>query len=162
MRVGELVATGQGIGRVGNTTNGKYPGMGAHLHHVTSTLPWPKGYGRGSFDPVIAFARIGVVFEPRGGRRGRFMQGPSCDFATPRLGNIDTTVGTDYELAGRIGRLGVDPSPGEDEYEPPPEAFTEEYEVSDLARITPMLLGLGALGLGAVLLGSVIAGMRRQ
>lgn len=90
------------------------------------------------------------------------MQGPSCDFATPRLGNIDTTVGTDYELAGRIGRLGVDPSPGEDEYEPPPEAFTEEYEVSDLARITPMLLGLGALGLGAVLLGSVIAGMRRQ
>jgi hypothetical protein len=150
VRVGQVVLTGQPLGRVGNTTNGKFAGMGPHLHQVTASRAWPKPYGRGSFDPVLAYEALGLAFQPRrSGQRARFISsGAPCPAA----------LGSWSEYA--LGALGVDPVEGED-YEPPPEAYTEDYEVSDLVRVGPLLLGLGLLGAGVLLVGSVVGGTRR-
>lgn len=155
VRVGQLVLTGQPLGRVGNTTNGKFAGMGPHLHQVTASRAWPKPYGRGSFDPVLAYEALGLAFQPRrSGQRARFVGGLPCP--GERLGFWQG------EWDGRaLGALGVDPVEGED-YEPPPEAFTEDYEVSDLVRVGPLLLGLGLLGAGVLLVGSVVAGAKER
>lgn len=160
VREGQLVTTGQGIGRVGNTTNGKFPGMGAHLHSVTADRAWPKAYGRGSFDPALAYERMGLRFQPRqSGRRARFVPtGQPC--ATVGLGRANEgswapVRPTDVRYV--LGALGVDPAPG-DEYEPPPEAFTGEYEVSDLSRVGPWILGFAAIAVGVGVVGSAIAG----
>lgn len=151
--VGQPVLVGQYLGRIGNTTNGKFPGMGPHLHHVTATRPWPKGYGAGSFDPVLAYEAIGMAFEPRTHRhRARVVKGPDCPWSP-----LGSAIRSQYAL----GALGIDPTPGE-EYEPPPEAFTEEYEVSDLGRIGPLLFGFGAAAVLVGLVGSAIAGATKE
>ena len=89
-------------------------------------------------------------FEPRRrGQRARFAAaGGPCP--GEQLGS--------YWSQYALGALGVDPV--DEDYEPPPEAFTEDYEVSDLVRVGPLLLGLGLLGAGVLLVGSVVAGTK--
>jgi murein DD-endopeptidase MepM/ murein hydrolase activator NlpD len=72
---GSFVDAGTPIGRVGNTTNGKFPGMGPHLHlelrHARSdgSSPFPGPYRRLNLDPEPWMARHGLTF----GRRGVFI-----------------------------------------------------------------------------------------
>lgn len=60
---------GMPIGRVGNTTNGKFPGMGAHLHNELRTRAYPSAYRIYNLDPEPWYAEQGLTF----GRRGVFI-----------------------------------------------------------------------------------------
>jgi hypothetical protein len=69
---GAVVRRGQLLGLAGNTSNGKFRGMGAHLHLETRhapadgrLTPFPGPYGRDNFDPVDWFERHGVFREGR-------------------------------------------------------------------------------------------------
>lgn len=63
---GQNVSAGQVLGTIGNTTNGKFRGMGAHLHfelrHAKpdSSSPFPGPYGRFGIDPGEWFAGLGL------------------------------------------------------------------------------------------------------
>jgi murein DD-endopeptidase MepM/ murein hydrolase activator NlpD len=67
---GQMVAPGQIIGAVGNTTNGKFPGMGAHLHmeirrpKPDGSMPFPGGYRVFNLDPAIVLDSVGVKITP--------------------------------------------------------------------------------------------------
>lgn len=69
---GEAVHAGTKVGRIGNTSNGKFPGMGAHLHlevrhagpHGTSPFPGP--YAAYNVDPEDYLSRYGITFDGRG------------------------------------------------------------------------------------------------
>lgn len=67
---GQAVAAGERIGTVGNTSNGKFPGMGAHLHfEVRSSRngsPFPGPYRRHNVDPRPWLEQRGVTYDRRG------------------------------------------------------------------------------------------------
>lgn len=69
---GQLVQPGQLIGRIGNTTNGKFSGMGAHLHFEIrrpkedGTMPFPAAYKAYNLDPIPVLASAGVQISPSG------------------------------------------------------------------------------------------------
>jgi hypothetical protein len=138
---------GQQIGVVGASSNGKYPGMGAHLHLEASRVPWPKRYGAGSIDPVEVFESIGLTVERKPRKRPKLVKkggcGPLSGFYLPRR------------------YYGLGESPEDAEYEPPPEAWTSEYHPSDLADAGPFLLLMGGLTLSALFVGSLISSKRR-
>ncbi len=62
---GVAVATGQLLGNVGNTTNGQFAGMGAHLHMEVRILPFPGPVGHDGYelDTVNPATRL---FQPLG------------------------------------------------------------------------------------------------
>lgn len=72
MPVGDSVRPGEPIGLVGNTTNGKFPGMGAHLHNelrhagAGGRAPFPGPYRTNNVDPEPLYAELGLRFGPRG------------------------------------------------------------------------------------------------
>jgi hypothetical protein len=125
--VGERIVAGRVLGQVGATSNGKFPGMGAHLHLETATLPWPKGYGRGNLDPAVVFARIGLDVVKPAGARARLVRGSSC---------------APVSFAGlRSLSEGAEVADGE-EYEPLEEDETDETSGSSAV---PLVLGVAAL-----------------
>jgi murein DD-endopeptidase MepM/ murein hydrolase activator NlpD len=69
---GQHVVAGQPIGEVGNTTNGKFRGMGPHLHFEIrrpgpqGRAPVPGPYRTYNLDPVAWFETRGIRFGPRG------------------------------------------------------------------------------------------------
>ena len=69
---GDHVSAGQQIGDVGNTTNGKFRGMGTHLHFEIrrpgpgGRAPVPGPYRAYNMDPVAWLEARGVGFGPRG------------------------------------------------------------------------------------------------
>lgn len=78
---GVQLRAGTPIGRMGNTSNGKFPGMGAHLHFEVrhawpdGRAPFPGPYPRVvggrlnnplNEDPQAFLAERGVTFGPRG------------------------------------------------------------------------------------------------
>lgn len=69
---GQFVKPGQLIGLVGNTTNGKFPGMGAHLHFEVrrpkedGKMPFPAAYRLYNVDPMPILASAGVQVSPSG------------------------------------------------------------------------------------------------
>lgn len=67
LSVGTRVNTGDLIGQVGNTTNGQFPGMGAHLHFEVRRRPFPGSYDNDTVDPAILFRGMGI--DVVGGRR---------------------------------------------------------------------------------------------
>lgn len=67
VRVGDAVNTGALLGVVGNTTNGQFAGMGAHLHHELRVRPYPGSYNRDTRDPAILYQALGIDYV--GGRR---------------------------------------------------------------------------------------------
>jgi murein DD-endopeptidase MepM/ murein hydrolase activator NlpD len=141
--VGERVEAGRVVGQVGSSNNGKFAGMGAHLHLETSTIPWPKGYGRSSIDPAGVFERIGLVVERPARARPRLVNGDSCDFLPLR----------GLPALGRYLAEGPDAGEG---YEPPDEAFEEGYELSPVAEALPsVLVGVG-LAVGALLVAGLL------
>lgn len=140
---GERVEAGRVVGQVGSSNNGKFAGMGAHLHLETSTIPWPKGYGRSSIDPAGVFERIGLVVERPARARPRLVKGDSCDLLPLR----------GLPALGRYLAEGPDAGEG---YEPPDEAFEEGYELSPVAEALPsVLVGVG-LAVGALLVAGLL------
>ncbi len=69
---GQIVQPGQVIGLVGKTTNGKFAGMGAHLHFEirrplpSGAMPFPAAYGVYNLDPAPVLASAGVQISPTG------------------------------------------------------------------------------------------------
>jgi murein DD-endopeptidase MepM/ murein hydrolase activator NlpD len=69
---GQRVEAGTNVGRVGNTTNGRFRGMPSHLHFevrsrpVDGGSPFPGAYRRHNLDPEQWLAEIGVRFEHEG------------------------------------------------------------------------------------------------
>lgn len=67
---GQMVLPGQVIGAVGNTTNGKFPGMGAHLHmeirrpKPDGSMPFPGAYRVYNLDPAAVLDSVGVKITP--------------------------------------------------------------------------------------------------
>jgi hypothetical protein len=59
LRPGDRVTIGQIIGRVGSTTNGQFPGMGAHLHFEVRKRPFPGNYNRDTVDPNVLWYSLG-------------------------------------------------------------------------------------------------------
>jgi len=72
VRQGELLEAGQPIGVIGATTNGKFPGMGRHLHMEVrrpkedGSSPFPGAYGRYNLDPAVWLAGHGIGFSREG------------------------------------------------------------------------------------------------
>lgn len=70
--VGDFVTAGQPLGIVGATTNGKFPGMGRHLHMEVrrpkedGSSPFPGAYGRYNLDPAAWLAGHGIGFSSAG------------------------------------------------------------------------------------------------
>jgi len=68
---GQVVEAGALIGRVGNTTNRQFRGMGTHLHfevrvaQLDGSSPFPGPYRRNNVDPAAWLAELGVHV-PRG------------------------------------------------------------------------------------------------
>jgi murein DD-endopeptidase MepM/ murein hydrolase activator NlpD len=66
---GQVVEPGMLIGRVGNTTNRHFPGMGTHLHFEVrvaqpdGTSPFPGPYRRHNIDPAAWLTELGVHIE---------------------------------------------------------------------------------------------------
>ncbi len=58
--VGQHVSKGTLLGHVGNTTNGSFPGMGAHLHNELRVRPFPSSYDRDTRDPSILYTALGI------------------------------------------------------------------------------------------------------
>jgi murein DD-endopeptidase MepM/ murein hydrolase activator NlpD len=79
---GQIVQPGQLIGRIGNTTNGKFRGMGAHLHFEIRTpkengqMPFPAAYRAYNVDPIPVLARAGVQISPSGAIQERCIVAP--------------------------------------------------------------------------------------
>lgn len=74
--LGEPVPEGKVLGRAGNTSNGKFPGMGAHLHFevrdASRGAPFPGPYRRFNVDPEPWLRARGVEVraQRRSGTRG--------------------------------------------------------------------------------------------
>lgn len=72
VRIGATVEAGAAIGEVGRTTNGKFPGMGPHLHFEVrrpredGSSPVPGPYRRYNLDPIPWLAEMGITFGERG------------------------------------------------------------------------------------------------
>lgn len=89
---GASVQTGQLLGNVGQTTNGQFRGMGAHLHMEVRRVEFPGNYNRDTVDPSVLFTANGIDWI--GGRTeverrvgGQLMiraDGPSGPAACPR------------------------------------------------------------------------------
>lgn len=59
LRPGDRVSIGQVLGTVGNTTNGQFAGMGAHLHFEVRKRPFPGSYENDTVDPNVLWYSLG-------------------------------------------------------------------------------------------------------
>jgi len=58
---GDRVTIGQVIGSVGNTTNGQFAGMGAHLHFEVRKRAFPGNYNVDTVDPNVLWYSLGFT-----------------------------------------------------------------------------------------------------
>jgi hypothetical protein len=61
LRPGDRVSIGQVIGYVGNTTNGQFAGMGAHLHFEVRKRAFPGSYNTDTVDPNVLWYSLGFT-----------------------------------------------------------------------------------------------------
>lgn len=158
---GETLPGGVVLGTVGASTNGKFPGMGPHLHFEirrakpdgSSPFPGPHGL---TVDPVRWFEVLGV------GRDGRLLvpDGEPCDLTALARELVGATF-AETTLAGALDAPLPEPPPaplpwdkvseGQQspptgyEYSPPEEVYPKKLEAK-------RPLGYIALGLGAAVL----------
>lgn len=60
VRAGQRVAPGAVLGTSGRTNNGRFEGMGAHLHVEVRIRPFPGSYDRDTVDPQILWNGLGL------------------------------------------------------------------------------------------------------
>lgn len=60
LELGQHIGTRTLIGLVGNTTNGRFAGMGAHLHFELRRRAFPGSYDNDTMDPAILFRGLGI------------------------------------------------------------------------------------------------------
>jgi murein DD-endopeptidase MepM/ murein hydrolase activator NlpD len=155
---GDTVYQGQQIGTIGNTTNGKFPGMGVHLHmevrraRQDGSAPFPGRYGAFNLDPVEWLTEKGLRFGPVLGR-------------TENRGAIDTVgeptacppppvyparLPTRPNTSGLRGLAVLDDGGDENAlYEPPvpdPWLFDRPVEAWAYGIVAAPLILLGAIG----------------
>jgi hypothetical protein len=58
--VGQRVTAGTQLGVVGNTNNGAFPGMPAHLHVEVRKRAFPSSYDNDTIDPNLLWASLGI------------------------------------------------------------------------------------------------------
>lgn len=98
---GSNVAAGDQVGTMGNTSNGRFRGMGVHLHlelrhaKADGSSPFPGPYRTYNLDPRPWLAAKGLTFNSRGGFEIR----------------PDTEMTVGAPVWGRLG--GIDPYPRE-------------------------------------------------
>lgn len=155
---GQRVYAGQQVGTMGATTNGKFPGMGAHLHFEVRTQaanggsPFPGPYAEYNIDPRPWLEERGLLFS----REGLGYE--------PFLGACGSPVGPVVDLAGLRGArrslrgLGA-PDAGVDGGEEDDIDWNRDYEppIPDIDfKGTPLWLHAGAAvltaGIGAAAL----------
>lgn len=61
LRPGDRVTIGQQLGLVGNTTNGSFAGMGAHLHFEVRKRAFPGSYNNDTVDPNVLWYALGFT-----------------------------------------------------------------------------------------------------
>ena len=72
VHVGDQVGSGQQLGTVGNSSNGRFRTMGTHLHFELrgevpgGHRPFPGGYGHYNLDPEVWLAEQGLVLDEEG------------------------------------------------------------------------------------------------
>ncbi len=89
---GQVLEPGRPIGRVGNTTNGRFPNMVPHLHfevrraRTDGSSPFPGAYRDFNLDPEAWLASMGVRFdhEHQAGGSDPVLVVASCEAAHPR------------------------------------------------------------------------------
>lgn len=116
---GASVATGQLLGQVGQTTNGQFPGMGAHLHFEVRrrAFPGPVGvdaYEVDTIDPALMWQGVGIDWIGSHAEIGRQVggqlliraDGPSGPASCPALASAGVAgYRTHPELHGLEGYL---------------------------------------------------------
>lgn len=60
LELGQHIGTRTLIGLVGNTTNGRFAGMGPHLHFELRRRAFPGSYDNDTMDPAILFRGLGI------------------------------------------------------------------------------------------------------
>lgn len=60
--LGQTVNIGTLLGLVGNTTNGQFRTMGAHLHHELRRRAFPGSYDHDTVDPSILYRGLGIDY----------------------------------------------------------------------------------------------------
>lgn len=161
VREGDSVDAGQQLGVVGATTNGKFPGMGRHLHMELRTpkgdgsSPFPGPYGRYNRDPAewlaghgIGFSREGMTADAaREACRSPVPVDRQLEWLTPR--SYGQSPRSQPSLFTRTSGLG-DVATGDmnADYEPPvPDAdFFKPLKPYIKAIIPVTLIGIGLVG----------------
>lgn len=91
VQVGQRVEPGMLIGRVGNTTNRRFPGMPSHLHFEVRVprpdggSPFPGAYRRHNIDPVAYLESLGVRYDYEQEGECIVRGGGEADAAAPML-----------------------------------------------------------------------------
>jgi hypothetical protein len=135
---GQVVTPGQQIGAMGNSTNGKFRGMGVHLHlelrraKADGSSPFPGPYRTYNLDPRPWLEGKGLRF----GSRGAFEVEPGSSMSkTAALWRgLGDSINQPVKIALRgLGQL--------DEYEPP--VFDRDVRFG-LSRMEWTVVGIGA------------------
>ncbi len=156
---GASVAIGQPIGVVGNTSNGKFPGMGRHLHmevrraRPDGSSPYPGGYARFNIDPQEWLRAHGVIFTRD---VGVAPDGEACISPVDRQLAYLPTIPARVPAPGSgalLGARGLAGSEDGDEYEPPiPEpGFYQPLSAIASVAIPGSLIAVGLGGLALYL-----------
>jgi murein DD-endopeptidase MepM/ murein hydrolase activator NlpD len=88
---GQVIAPGQLLGEVGNTTNGRFPGMVSHLHLEVRRAapdggsPFPGPYRRYNVDPESFLSALGVRFDREATEEGDCVHADGVDDARAPL-----------------------------------------------------------------------------
>jgi len=92
VQLGQHVEPGQKLGEVGNTSNGRFRGMGSHLHFeirdASGAAPLPGPYRRFNTDPAAWLAERGIRTVRRGFDLGPGAVTPSAEQPLVGIGGL--------------------------------------------------------------------------
>jgi len=173
VNVGDFLEPGQPIGTVGNTSNGKFPGMGRHLHmevrrpRADGSSPYPGGYGVYNIDPAVWLAGHGIGFE----RRDLVVDPELEACASPTRRVLEVLVRGGYASPAAVdspsrrrlftrntaglgaAKLGDVTEDANADYEPvmPEPGWTKPMKPIIKALVPATLIGVGLVGIGLTL-----------
>lgn len=161
VREGQNLAVGQPLGVIGATTNGKFPGMGRHLHMEVrrpkddGSSPFPGAYGRYNQDPAEWLAQHGLGFSRAGLTADSALE--ACASPIPMQRELEHLT-MDLEVARQMPHqlllrgLGAPGDPNA-EYEPvlPDPDFYKPLKPIIKMVIPALLVGVGALGVATTI-----------